>query len=78
MMLPIVLLAISIVCWWLVLNKRAWKQQSEPSRHFFKHFFGSSKDQQNMLEALGYATTLIGAIFSTVFLVFLLVRWILS
>lgn len=73
-MFEIVLLVISIVCWWLVLDKRARKQQSEPAKYLFR----LSKDRQDMLEGSGFAAALIGGIFSTIFLLFLLLMRILS
>jgi len=65
----IILLLLSGGCWYFVLNRRFRKESSRAVRSFYR----SSKDQQDMFEASGFAAVLIGAIFFTIFFVALLV-----
>ena len=66
-MTEIIIFAISVGCWWLVLNK------SVRDSRVAKDFFRLSDDAQQMLEASWFAAALIGALFFTILFIFMLV-----
>jgi cbb3-type cytochrome oxidase subunit 3 len=65
----IILLAVSVGCWFIVLNPHARENLSKPVREFYR----ARKDYQDMFEASSFAAALVGAIFFTIFFLFLLV-----
>ena len=65
----IILFVLSAVCWFIVLNPRARERFSKPVREFYR----ARKDYQDMFEASSFAAALVGAIFFTIFFLFLLV-----
>lgn len=66
-MTEIIIFVLSVVCWWLVFNKGGRDSS------FAKAFFGLSDDEQEMLDASWFAAALIGALFFSIFFIFLLV-----
>ena len=66
-MTEIIIFVLSVVCWWLVFNK------STRESSFAKAFWKLSDDEQEMLDASWFAAALIGALFFSIFFIFLLV-----
>ena len=65
----IILLMLSVVCWFIVLNPRAREDLSKPVREFYR----AQKDHQDMFETVSFAVVLVGALLFTIFFLFLLV-----
>ena len=74
MIAMIIMLLLSVGCWYFVINRRFREEHSKALRSFYR----SSKDQQDMFEASGFAAMLIGAIFFTIFFIALLVMQIVN
>jgi len=70
----IILLLLSVGCWFFVLNKRFREEHSKAVRSFYR----STKESDDMFEASGFAAALVGAIFFTIFFVALLVMQIVN
>ena len=70
----IILLVLSVVCWFIVLNPRARENYSKPVREFYR----ARKDHQDMFAASSFAAALVGAILFTIFFLFLLVMRVAS
>jgi len=69
-----ILLVASVGCWYFVLSKRVRKEHSRA----LKSFYRSSKDDQDMFDASGFAAMLVGAIFFTILFLALLVMQIVA